>query len=232
LVPGLSVGGWGDIRAVLEGDGALTAREKALILVTVAATKGRPRLLSAEVERLRGLGGEDDLAALPAVLRLSRGPEVASSLADAIAIRSAREEATSEAAGEDEAEREALPADAEPEQPGADEADEARRFFAPPGSPEPAAIRLLGDHAPQALVGYRGLREAVYEDGPLDARLVELALFAVMSADYVAAHAGVHAARATAAGASEAELVEAGLCAVAAGGMGAWLIAAAAIDGR
>jgi alkylhydroperoxidase/carboxymuconolactone decarboxylase family protein YurZ len=202
--------GWAGMRAALEVDGALTAGDKALILVAVATTRGRPAMLEREVARARELAAAERLPGLCAVVGLARGREAADTLAAAAGIE--------------------LDWPAPGAAPDAEEVTAAREFMAPGADPAPAPIGLLAEHAPAALVGYRGLRESVYEGSGIDPKLIELALFAVMAADYVASHAGVHASRALAAGAGEAELVEAGLCAAVAAGMGAWLIAAAAID--
>jgi alkylhydroperoxidase/carboxymuconolactone decarboxylase family protein YurZ len=203
--------GWAGLRAALEADGALAAADKALILTAVAITRGRPALLERELARVAATGGGERLPALCSLLALARGREAADVLAAAAGLK--------------------LEWPAAAASPSADEVAAARELLAPAGAPEPLAIGLLAEHAPTALVGYRGLREAVYAESGLDPALVELTLFAVTAADYVAPHAAVHAARAVAAGAGEGQLVEAGLCAVAAAGMGAWLIAAAAIDG-
>jgi alkylhydroperoxidase/carboxymuconolactone decarboxylase family protein YurZ len=202
---------WAGLCAPLERDGALPAADKALILIAVATTRGRPALLERELARLEALGGRERLASLYPVLTLARGREAAEALAAA--------------AGE------ALDWPPVGEAPSAAEVDAARGFLAPGGGSEPPPVALLAEHAPAALVGYRGLRGAVYEESGLEGALIELVLFAVMAADYAADHAAVHASRATAAGAGEGQLVEAALCAVAAAGMGSWLIAAAAIDG-
>jgi alkylhydroperoxidase/carboxymuconolactone decarboxylase family protein YurZ len=202
--------GWAAVRAALECDGALPAADKALILVAVAATRSRPALLERELARVERGGGDERLPGLCAVLALARGREAAAGLAAAAGIE--------------------LDWPEPGEEPSAEDVAAARSFMAPAGASEPAAIRLLAEYAPDAMVGYRRLREGVYDDSGLDPALIELTLFAVMAADYVAPHAAVHAARASAAGAEEAQLVEAGLCAAVAAGMGAWLIAAGAID--
>lgn len=204
--------GWAQLRAVLEADGALSADEKALITAAVAAVRGRERLLATELERL---GGRRDgaLGALAATLALSRSREVADRFAAAAGIELAWE------AGE-------TGVDAAPD-PAA--VDAAREFFTAPGAAAAPAIALLADHAPSYLLGYRALREGVYGGEALEPRLAELALFAISAGDVVAGHSAVHAARAADRGADEAQLVEAGLCAVAAAGMAAWLVAAEAI---
>jgi 4-carboxymuconolactone decarboxylase len=202
--------GWARLRVQLDEDGALGAREKALIAAMVAAVRGREALARDEAERLSALGGGELVVPAASMLALARGRDAA----DRFAAAGGRDLSWDTAA---------------PAAPEAAEVDAARAFFTPPGaSAAPPAIDLLARHAPGQLLGYRALREGVY-DGPLDHKLIELALFAVCAGEYVAPHAASHATRASAAGATEAELVEAGLCAVPASGMGAWLVAAEAI---
>lgn len=214
--PQSSAIGWARLRAVLDRDGALPAVEKALIVALVAADRGRAELLAAEAGRLRELGGEELVDGGVALLALSRGRAVA----DRFAAAASGEELDWSAGAGGVA---AAPADPDPA-----EVEAARDFFAP-GGQAPPAIALLAAHAPGYLVGYRALREGLYDGSGIETRLAELALFAVSAGDYVEPHAAVHAGKAMGAGATEAQLVEAGLCAVPAAGMAAWLVAAAAI---
>ena len=119
---------------------------------------------------------------------------------------------------------------AEPAPVGTEEVAAAEEYFAPGGGALPPPMALLAEHAPEILVAYRGLRAGVYEDGTLGPRLVELGLFAISAADFEGGHAAVHAGKAVDAGAGTAELIEAGLCAIPAAGMGSWLYSAAVID--
>jgi alkylhydroperoxidase/carboxymuconolactone decarboxylase family protein YurZ len=203
--------GWARLRERLERDGALSAREKVLLLAAVAAVRGREDLLARELSRLADLGGTETVASCASVLTVARGREVADRFA-AIA---------------------GVSLDWSPEEPAgasAEDASQAREYFAPAPAPAPPPIALLAEHAPDVLVGYRDLRRGIYEEGSLEPKLVELALFAIAAADYLPGHAAVHGAKAIAAGAGEAELVEAGLCAIPSAGMASWLIAASTID--
>jgi 4-carboxymuconolactone decarboxylase len=238
--------GWAGMRSQIDGDGALSAREKALIAAMVAAVRGREEVASEEASRLSALGGADQFAPAASMLALARGRATADRLAAAAGLEltwdvestAAPDSAPAAPAGSPPA----TPAGSPPapastsahlagsgSAPDAGAVEDALSFFTPPGAgAAPAAIELLARHAPAGLLGYRSLREGVY-DGPLAGKLIELALFAVCAGEYVAPHAASHATRASAAGATEAELVEAGLCAVPASGMGAWLVAAEAI---
>jgi 4-carboxymuconolactone decarboxylase len=213
--------GWAAMRSQIDSDGALPAREKALIAAMVAAVRGREPLASEETARLAALGGAELVAPAASVLALARGRSGADRLAGAAGLDLSWDAPSADRPP-------AASGSATASSPDAAAVAAALDFFTPPGGSAPAAIELLARHAPAGLLGYRALREGVY-DGPLDQKLIELALLAVCAGEYVAPHAASHALRASAAGASEAELVEAGLCAVPASGMGAWLVAAEAI---
>jgi 4-carboxymuconolactone decarboxylase len=206
-----TVTGWARLRERLDSDGALAAREKALVMSAVAAARGREQMLAGELARLSDLGGGELVVSCAAVLTLARGRDVAERLAAAAGI-------------------ELDWSGAAPAPVGAEEVERARAYFTAPGAEPPVPIALLAKHAPDVLVGYRGLRSGVYDEGTLEPWLVELLLFAVAVADYLPAHAAVHGAKALEAGAGELELVEAGLCVIPAAGMASWLVAASVID--
>jgi hypothetical protein len=179
--------GWAGMRSQIDGDGALPAREKALIAAMVAAVRGREEVASEEASRLSVLGATDQIAPAASMLALARGRAAADRLAAAAGVELSWDTSA-------------------PGSPDPAAVDAALSFFTPPGAgAAPAAIELLARHAPAGLLGYRSLREGVY-DGPLDGKLIELALFAVCAGEYVAPHAASHAS-----------------------GMGAWLVAAEAI---
>ncbi len=204
--------GWARLRERLERDGALCARDKALVMAAVAAVRGREELLAHELARLSDLGGAEMVFTCASVLTVARGREVADRLAAAAGI------------GLDWSSGEQAPV-------GEEDVERARAYFAPATAEPPPPIALLAEHAPEVLVGYRGLRSGIYDEGTLAPQLVELALFAIGAADYLPGHAAVHGAKAIEAGAGELELVEAGLCAIPAAGMASWLFAATVIDG-
>jgi alkylhydroperoxidase/carboxymuconolactone decarboxylase family protein YurZ len=203
--------GWSRLRERLESDGALGARDKALVLAAVAAVRDRDALLARELARLAELGGAELVVPCASVLTLARGREVADRFADAAGV--------------------SLDWNAAPAPASEEDVRQAREFFAPDPAQAPPPIALLAEHAADVLVGYRHLRRGVYDEGSLDPQLVELALFAISAAEYQPGHAAVHGTKAIAAGAGQAELVEAGLCAIPAAGMASWLFAATAIDG-
>jgi 4-carboxymuconolactone decarboxylase len=203
--------GWARLRERLETDGALPAREKALAMSAVAAACGREEMLARELVRLADLGGAEMIVSCVSVLTLARGRDVADRLAAAAGIELDWTSAAGAPAGEQDVEQ-------------------ALAYFSTPGAKLAPPFELLAAHAPEVLVGYERLRSAIYDEGKLEARLVELLLFAIAVAEYLPGHAAVHGAKAVEAGAGELELVEAGLCAIPAAGMAAWLFAAAVID--
>lgn len=214
-LPAGTAAGWARLRGRLERDGALSAHTKALLLAAVAATRGRQALLARELARLSDTDARGEIASLVGIVTLARGREAASLLA----------------AGADFALDWPAP---DASTPSAPQVAEALAYLAPQGAPPapvspPAPVALLAAHVPDVLVGYRELRGGVYESSALDGRTVELTLLAISAAGYQQAHAAIHAGKALALGADEAQLVEAGLCAVPSAGMGAWLIAAGAI---
>ncbi len=87
----------------------------------------------------------------------------------------------------------------------------------------PDYVELMADEAPRALEGYVLMRRWSLAGNVLAARHVELLLCTVNAAEFASRFVSVHAVAARTAGASEAELVEAVLCAVPVSGVAAWL---------
>jgi 4-carboxymuconolactone decarboxylase len=203
--------GWARLRERLERDGALSAREKALVMSAVAAACGREQMLSHELARLTELGGAEMIVSCASVLTVARGRDVADRLAASAGLELDWTSAQVGPAGEHDVQQ-------------------AGTYFTPPSTQPPPAIALLAEHAPEVLVGYHGLRRGIYEEGTLAPRLIELLLFAIAVADYLPGHAAVHGAKAVEAGAGQLDLVEAGLCVIPAAGMASWLFAASVID--
>ena len=201
---------------VLRRDGELSARDKALILVATTAVRDVDGLTD-EVRRALTLGITfSSLRASALALYLSRGARPCRLVLDTLDIV--------EPAGR-------------PAAPGS----EGREFGVPIPTEEilaefsrvfgtlPERVTLLAEYSTDGLEAYHRMRTAVLGGGPLEPRLGELMLMAVNAAEHRGDFAAVHAGGARRAGASEAQLVEAGLCAVTAGGVAAWLSAAEAI---
>lgn len=86
----------------------------------------------------------------------------------------------------------------------------------------PDYARVLRDFAPDAFIGYAQLLEASWSHPALTPREVQLVLVCVNVAAIRAEFAAHHSRLARAAGATEAEIVEAGICAIPCGGVTAW----------
>jgi 4-carboxymuconolactone decarboxylase len=197
--------------AVVRCDGELTARDKSVLLVAAAAVRDRDATAS-EVAAARALGvPDDDLRAVALALYLSRGAGPCRAVLDAV----------------DDAAGPPAPHD------GADLADVSVReiveeFRAVFGE-VPDRVELLREHSVAGLEAYHRMRRSVLREGRLEPAVAELALVAVNAAEQRGDFAEVHARGARLAGATEAQLVEAGLCAIPSGGVAAWLAASSAI---
>jgi alkylhydroperoxidase/carboxymuconolactone decarboxylase family protein YurZ len=205
--------------SIVSGDGALPAAEKDLL--TVAATAVRdPARCAATVERSVGSGATaSQLGAVALALYLSRGAAPARVVVEAAAAIASPPAADL--------------VDSRPRPQTADDsrldAEAILAEFAAVFGDVPDRALLLAEHAPDALEAYHRMRVAVLRDGALSHRLAELVLFCVNAAEHRSDFAAVHARGARLAGASEAELVEAGVSAVPVGGVAAWLSASEAI---
>jgi alkylhydroperoxidase/carboxymuconolactone decarboxylase family protein YurZ len=200
--------GFARIREVTERDGACPAWAKALYMAAAAAVKHQPEVLARELARARSLGlalAHAEGAAL-AVL-ISRGESAHAAFA--ASVRSCYG---------------SRPGEAPPERPRleltrASALDYFRRYF----GFVPAYVELMADEAPRALEGYVLMREWSLGENALPAKHVELLLCTVNAADYSPRFVSVHAGGARRAGASEAEIVEAVLCAIPIAGVASWL---------
>lgn len=200
---------------IVGGDGALPAAEKHLMAVAGAAVRD-PARCAVSVERAVGCGATStQLGGVALAVYLSRG---------AAPARCVLAAATSAGA-------------TVPTSGGAHPTDHHHRLdtdrilaeFRAVFGEVPDRVRLLAEHAPDALEAYHRMRVAVLREGALPPRLAELVLFGVNAAEHRGDYATVHARGARRAGASEAELVEAGVVAIEFGGVAAWLAASEAI---
>ena len=89
----------------------------------------------------------------------------------------------------------------------------------------------LGEHAPEVLAGYVAMHHAALRADPVLGLLSELILCSINAADLQRDFMAIHAAGARRVGASEAQLVEAVLCAIPVSGAGAWAVGAGALFG-
>lgn len=214
-LPAASAAGWERVRAVTERDGALPAETKAMFIAAVAAVRGEIDRLRVELVRARDAGLRPAQAwGATALLLLARGEPACARFAGA---------AEQVFGAPPEGLRESIPA-ATPE-------SALDYFTAQFGGQVPPRVRLLLELAPDAFEGYQLLHEAALARNPLGRKLGELLLSAINAGEYQAAFVEVHMAGARRAGAGEAELVEAALCAVPLAGIAAWPPAAEGIAG-
>ena len=209
--------GYARIREVTDRDGACPAWAKALYMASAAAVKGQRELLAGELARAQALGlarGDAEGAALAVLISRGEGAYAAF----AAALRSAYGAAgTASSAGAQERPRFEVDREA------------ALAYFRGALGSVPPYVTLLAELSPRALEGYVLMREWSLGENRLAARHVELMLCTINAAEYAPRFVALHAASARRAGASQAEIVEALLCAIPVAGMVAWLSAAEAI---
>jgi alkylhydroperoxidase/carboxymuconolactone decarboxylase family protein YurZ len=200
--------GFARIRDVTDNDGACPAWAKALYMACAAAARDQFALLTREMGRARelGLGLQDARGAALAVL-ISRGEGVYATISAAI------DEVYGEKIGD--------PADESPEfvldRQGC--LDYFEEYF---GS-VPDYVELMADEAPRALEGYVLMRQWSLAENLLESKHVELLLCTINAAEFSSRFVNVHANGARNAGATEAEIVEAVVCAIPVAGVASWL---------
>lgn len=210
----MSLAGYARFRQVIDNDGALPARIKALCVAVAATTKGYPEMARRELARAQGLGltrGEASSAAI--ILCSVRGEGAALRFVELLEKEYGRDTATSDVAPEDIS---VAPT-------------EARDNFLSYFGAMPPSLGKLVDHLPVAADAYYLMRQGTLGATAIGTKFSELLLVTVIAADYSPLVA-VHAKGAITAGASELELYEAILCAVPTSGLSAWVAASNAID--
>lgn len=206
--------GYARIREVTDRDGACPAWAKALYMAGAAAVKGQREPLAGELARAQALGlARSDAEGAALAVLISRGEGAYAAFA--AALRSAYGAAGSAGAQE----RPMLEVDREA----------ALAYFRGALGAVPPYVTLLADLSPRALEGYVLMREWSLGENRLAAKHVELMLCTINAAEYAPRFVALHAASARRAGASQAEIVEALLCAIPVAGMVAWLSVADAI---
>jgi 4-carboxymuconolactone decarboxylase len=209
----LTLSGYARFRAIIDQDGALPARVKALYVATAATTKGYRTMALRELERARQLGLElEEATAAAIVLSSVRGEGAALCFIEAL-------EAVYPGSTSGEAPlrmKEVAPGEAE------------KNFLAYFGS-MPPSLGKLADLLPLGADAYYLMREGTINRTPLGPKYSELLLVAVLAADY-SPLAAVHIKGARTAGASEHEIAEAIVCTVTTSGLSAWVSGSAAMD--
>lgn len=208
-----TLGGYARFREIVDKDGALPAKIKALFVAVAATTKGYRELAQRELKRARSLGLEFDEASAGAIVLSSvRGEGAALSFIAAL----------------------------ESEYPGSTAGDATiPTITVAPGEAEKNFLRYFGTMPPSLdklmkllpLGGdaYYLMREGTINGTPLGPKYSELMLVAVLAADY-SPLASVHIKGARTAGATEKEIAETIVCTIMTSGLSAWVSGAAAMD--
>jgi alkylhydroperoxidase/carboxymuconolactone decarboxylase family protein YurZ len=193
-------------------DGALPASAKSMLVAAAAAVADEATTGACVTAALELGVPPDAFEHLALALYLSRGARPARALLDALAS-------------------------ATPDRPGAHDdapvvpvtpAEILAEFEAVFGV-VPDRVTLLAEHSLAGLEAYHRMRVSVLRSGRGYPLLGELALVVVNASEHRADFATVHAVGARRLGATDAQLVEAGLCAIPTGGVAAWLAASEAI---
>ena len=206
------------VREVTDTDGACPAWAKALYMAAAAAVKGHRDMLMAQMERSRDLGLElADARGAALTVLISRGEGVYATFNAAI------DEVFGDTTGAPSGDSPEFPID---RQGCLDYFEDYFGFV-------PDYVELMADDAPRALEGYVLMREWSLAENVLDATHAELLLLTINAAEFSSRFVNVHANGARRAGCSEAQIVEAVVCAIPVAGVASWLPGADGIrEGR
>jgi len=202
-----TLAGYAEFRGVIEQDGALPARIKALFASVAAIDRRYPDLARRELERglALGLSAQDATAGI-IVLASLRGEGAAIEFAAIVDACLPGSVGT---------------ADPTPPLPTATAGEAIGNFTTYFGTIPPALMQLLR-LSPQGADGYYLMRRGSIDANPLSPKYGELLLLTILAASY-SPMASRHVDGARRAGASDAEMAEATLCAVPAAGIAAWM---------
>ena len=200
------------VRAVTDGDGALDAGFKAALMAVTGATQRETSFAARELARAAALGvSAARIWAVAALTLSSRGEGAYERF-----VETARDHFEPPAGDL------APVAHPDPE----DEAAHAEAYLSARTGSLPDYAKLLRDFAPTAFVGYAQLLESAWNQPALSPAEVQLVLTCINVAAIRADFAAHHSRLARAAGASDAEIIEAAICAIPCGGVTAWYGAA------
>lgn len=206
------------VREVTDTDGACPAWAKAMYMAAAAAVKGHRDMLMAQMERSRDLGLE---------LTAARGAALTVLISRGEAVYTLFNSAVDEVFGDTMA----PPAGDAPEFPI--DRQGCLDYFEDYFGFVPDYVELMADDAPRALEGYVLMREWSLAENVLDATHAELLLLTINAAEFSSRFVNVHANGARRAGCSEAQIIEAVVCAIPVAGVASWLPGADGImDGR
>ena len=200
----------------IRADAAISARYKLLFLACCAAARGVRGRVGSAMHLAVDAGLQPDEAWAGALTMLmSRGDPAFSAMADAL--------------GDVDDSRHVHEGPLEGPHEGPIDVDAAKAYFERAFDAVPPAVQLLADHAPTLMAGYAAMRSWALEHSPLSSLHVELLLVAVNVADYQDRLAEIHARGARSQGATEAQLLEAVICAVPVAGLPAHISGSNAI---
>lgn len=200
-----TLAGYAEFRRVIEGDGAVPARLKALFIAVAAIDRRYPILAKRELTRGRTLGlTVTDVVAGLIVLSSLRGEGAALEFAGVI------EEVFPEAQ-----------APAVQPLPTAATGEAVANFTAYFGV-IPAPLAQLMRLSPSAADAYYLMRRGSIDANPLGPKHGELLLLAILAAGY-SPMAETHVRGARKAGATDEEIAEAVLCAIPSAGVASWM---------
>lgn len=208
-----TLAGYRRFRMVIDGDSALPAVIKLLFVAAAACVKGYVDMAERELRAARDAGlAIDHAAAAISILASSRGEGAALRFEEMFA-RVFPETGRIDA----------------DEQPFTVAPGEAERNFLAYFKTMPPSLGKLLDLVPVGADAYYLMREGTLSGTALEPRHAELMLVTVLAADY-SSLSSVHMDGARRAGATEAEIAEAVICAVPVAGLSAWVVGAGAMD--
>lgn len=211
----LTLGGYGRFRKIVDNDGALPSKLKAMFVAVAATTKGYREFALRELMRAKNLGLTFDEASSAAIVLSSVRGEGAT-LSYLATLEAAYPE--NKDGNEPLKEIEVAPGEAE------------KNFLAYFGNMPPSLGKFFSV-LPSGADAYYLMREGTINGTPLGAKYSELLLVAVLAADY-SPLASVHMKGARVAGANEEEIAETVVCTVLTSGLSAWVCGATAMDAK
>lgn len=207
-----TLAGYSLFRAVIDSDGAIPARLKALYTSVAAVDRRYPQLAREELERGVKLGLQiNEVTAGIVVLSSLRGEGAALEFAQLVAECFALD-----GDGADAPAVHAAPGEAE---------ENFHNYFGTIPAPLAQMIRLV----PDAADAYYLMRRGSIDANPLSPKDGELLLLAILAAGY-SPMAATHVRGARMAGATDEEIAEAVLCAVPSAGVAAWMAVGAMLE--
>jgi len=203
-----TLSGYALFRRIMDEDGAIPARIKALLMAVAAVSKGRQALALRELRRGAELGLVlDEAVAGLIVLSSLRGEGAALDF----------EQILTEVFG---AQKDVAPFEPVPVAAG-EAAENFTSYFGAIPLPLELMLRLL----PTGGEAYYLMRKGSIEANPLSPKYGEFLLLTILAADY-SPMVKTHVLGARNAGASDEEIAESFICAIPAGGIAAWMAAA------